>query len=212
MEKKKLLFIDRDGTLIKEPPVTFQVDDLEQLEFLPGVLRNLYRIVQETDYELVMVTNQDGLGTAAYPLERFNKVQEKMLQVFAGEGILFNAIHIDVTYSEDAQPTRKPGTGMLGAYRNGSCDLQRSYVIGDRATDVQLAQNLGTGSVFIRNNESAPAEADFIAGSWDEIYRFLKSGNRFVSHTRQTSETAISVRLNLDGQGLYDIQTGLGFF
>lgn len=209
---KKALFMDRDGTLIKEPPVTFQVDNLEQLEFLPGVLRNLYRIAREMDYELVMVTNQDGLGTASYPLERFNTVQEKMLQTLANEGIHFAAIHIDASFPEDNKPTRKPGTAMLSRYLNGNYDLRNSYVIGDRLTDVQLAYNLGTGSVFIKNKEFLTADASFVAEDWEDIYRFLKSGNRYVEHLRKTNETDISIRLNLDGQGMYEVHTGLGFF
>lgn len=213
MNRKKVLFIDRDGTLIKEPPVTFQVDNLEQLEFLPGVLRNLYRIVNEMDFELVMVTNQDGLGTAAYPLDRFNKVQEKMLQTLTNEGIRFTAIHIDESFPEEQKPTRKPGTAMLTWYMNGTYDLQHSYVIGDRYSDVQLAQNLGSGAIFIKNETNTEAAAaDFIADNWDGIYTFLKSGSRFVSHKRKTNETDIDIRLNLDGQGLYEVRTGLGFF
>ncbi|PSK94674.1 bifunctional histidinol-phosphatase/imidazoleglycerol-phosphate dehydratase HisB [Taibaiella chishuiensis] len=210
---KKVLFIDRDGTLIKEPPVTFQVDNLEQLELLPGVLRNLYRISNEMDYELVIVTNQDGLGTPAYPREHFDLVQEKMLQLFRNEGIRFAAIHIDESFARERKPSRKPGTAMLTDYMKGDYDLEHSYVIGDRVTDVQLARNLGAGSIFIQNNEPLQEEqASFEARSWEDIYRFLKSGCRYVEERRTTNETDISIRLNLDGQGIYDIRTGIRFF
>lgn len=209
---KKILFIDRDGTLIKEPPGTFQVDTLEQLELLPGVLRSLYRITSEMDYELVMVSNQDGLGTDAYPRAQFDKVQEKMLQLFRNEGITFAAIHIDESFAREKKLTRKPGTGMLSSYTDGSCNLQQSYVIGDRLTDMQLAKNLGTGSIFIRNYELLEEEQpDFTANSWEDIYRFLKSGYRYVEERRRTNETDISISLNLDGQGVYDIHSGLRF-
>ncbi len=208
---KKVLFIDRDGTLIKEPPVTYQVDNLEQLELLPGVLRNLYRISNELDYELVIVTNQDGLGTAGYPRRNFERVQEKMLQLFRNEGIRFAAVHIDETFASDPGPGRKPATGMLTGYMNGGYNLEQSYVIGDRVTDVELARNLGAGSVFIKNYETPP-DADFVAKDWEEIYRFLKSGYRYVEERRTTKETDISIRLNLDGQGIYDIRTGIRFF
>lgn len=211
---KKVLFIDRDGTLIQEPPVTFQVDTLEQLEFLSGVIRNLYRIVQRGDYELVMVTNQDGLGTVSYPEAHFDAVQRKMLEILAGEGIRFAAVHVDRSFPHEDLDTRKPGTGMLRQYLGGTYDLANSFVIGDRNTDVQLAANLGAGCIFIRNNEPPDAAAGPIAlvtGSWDEIGDYLLSGRREVEHVRNTAETSVAIRMNLDGSGVYSIATGLGF-
>lgn len=212
---RKLLFIDRDGTIIKEPPFTFQVNTLEQLEFLPGVIRNLYRIASELDYDLVMVTNQDGLGTASYPQENFDKVQSKLLSVLEGEGIHFKAVHVDASFEHDNKPTRKPGTALLNEYTKGDYDLENSYVIGDRITDIQLAKNLKAKSVFIKNNSDDndfKKNSDFIAKSWDEIYEFLKLPPRKVSLKRKTNETEISVELNLDGSGVSEIHTGIGFF
>lgn len=213
--KKKVLFIDRDGTLIKEPPVTYQVDTLDQLSFLPGVIRNLYRIRNEMDYELVMISNQDGLGTANYPEERFNLVQSKMLEILENEGITFKAIHIDRSYEYEGLNTRKPGLGMLQEYLTDQYDLERSFVIGDRITDVILGNNLNAKKIFIRNNES-PEETtlfiDKIIDSWDEVYTFLKGEYRNSVYTRQTAETNIQISLNLDGIGNYKIDTGLGFF
>jgi imidazoleglycerol-phosphate dehydratase / histidinol-phosphatase len=213
--KKKILFIDRDGTLIKEPPVTFQVNTLEELSFLPGVITWLRRIAKEMDYELVMVTNQDGLGTDSYPQERFDKVQQKMLEILTGEEINFAAIHVDVTYPHENKDTRKPGIGMLRGYLNGDYDIENSFVIGDRLTDIKLAENSGCGSIFIRNYEN-PAESDIpatiVTDDWREIYDFLSSRKRKVTVTRNTHETRISISLNPDGTGKAAINTGLGFF
>jgi len=210
---KKILFIDRDGTLIQEPPVTFQVDTLEQLSFLPGVIRNLYRIVTELQYELVMVTNQDGLGTPAYPEAPFYKVQDKMLEVLAGEGIHFTAIHIDRSFAHETRDTRKPGIGLLQTYLTGHYDLAQSYVIGDRSTDIELAQNLGTQSIFLNNTmPDPPLPADFVTDNWDAIYHYLKRNQRMVAYGRVTHETNIGLTLYLDGNGQYNIHTGLGFF
>ncbi len=211
---KKVLFIDRDGTLIYEPPVTFQVDRLEQLQFLPGVIRNLYRITRELDYELVMVSNQDGLGTPVYPEAAFRAVQDKMLQILEGEGISFSAVHIDRSFEQEGLCTRKPGTGMLTQYLCGRYDLAASYVIGDRNTDVMLARNLGAGCIFIRNNDTLQDDDGHVAleaGSWDAVGDFLVRTARRAIYERNTSETKISVRLNLDGAGSYSIDTGLGF-
>ena len=147
---KKALFIDRDGTIIWEPPVTEQVDTLEQLVFMPGVIGSLGKIAK-MDYELVIASNQDGLGTPSYPREQFDVVHNKMLQVLEGEGVVFDDQLIDVTYKSDNQPTRKPGTGMFGNYMDGGYDLSQCYVIGDRLTDVELAKNLGAkaiGAIF----------------------------------------------------------------
>jgi imidazoleglycerol-phosphate dehydratase/histidinol-phosphatase len=212
--KKKALFIDRDGTLIREPAVTFQVDTLEQLELLPGVIRNLYRICTELDYELVMVTNQDGLGTAAYPEQRFHLVQAKMMQLFENEGIHFSAIHVDRSFPHENKPTRKPGTGMLSAYLDGSYDLGASWVIGDRLTDVQLAENLGARSILLKNNEDPAGwetRINLIADSWDDICHILSQPARRAEYHRCTSETEVHISLNLDGEGCYRIETGIGF-
>ena len=213
--RKKLLFIDRDGTLIKEPPVTYQVDTLEQLSFLPGVIRNLYRISQEMDYELIMVTNQDGLGTASYPEERFNIVQSKMLEVFENEDIRFNAIHIDRSFEHEGLDTRKPGIGMLKEYLSDNYALEQSFVIGDRITDLILANNLNAKKIFIRNYEQADPvliSVDKMANNWDDIYDFLKKECRKVNYLRNTTETEIKLALNPDGSGKYNIDTGIGFF
>jgi len=212
---KKVLFIDRDGTIIKEPPITFQVDTLEQLDFLPGAIRNLYRISREMNYELVMVTNQDGLGTAAYPEQNFETVQQKMLEILANEGITFSAIYIDRSFPHENKPTRKPGTAMLTRYMDGSYDLANSFVIGDRITDIKLAENLGCKAIFIKNYEDAGKwenEAACIADKWDDIYTFLRTQYRTVARKRVTNETSIAITLQLDGTGAYDIKTGIGFF
>jgi len=212
--KKKALFIDRDGTLIKEPPVTFQVDTLEQLEFMPGVLRNLYRIKRDMGYELVMVTNQDGLGTAAYPFDNFKTVQDKMLQVFKGEGIVFDAIFIDDSFEKDNKPTRKPGTGMLKEYMDGNYDLSESWVIGDRQTDMLLAANLGAQAILFDGTleDTGGSYTCDTAACWDDVYNILKNIQRKVSVERITDETAIKVSLNPDGAGKSAIQTGVHFF
>lgn len=226
--KKKVLFIDRDGTLIMEPPVTFQVDTLEQLMFLPGVMRNLYFICKNLDFELVIVTNQDGLGTPSYPQENFDCVQEKMLEVFAGEGVIFDHILVDPSFPEDNSPNRKPQTGMLKEYMTGDYDLENSYVIGDRKTDLELAANLGCKGILIAADEFAMESAPdlyeakeyasyrkdrfHIFNSWDKIKDFLFAGERVATVQRTTKETAIYVGLNLDGNGTCDISTGIGFF
>ncbi|AZA76479.1 bifunctional histidinol-phosphatase/imidazoleglycerol-phosphate dehydratase HisB [Chryseobacterium sp. G0186] len=207
---KKVLFIDRDGTLIMEPPTDFQVDSLEKLEFYPGVFRNLSRIANELDYELVMVTNQDGLGTESFPLEDFLKPHEKMIQAFENEGIIFSEILIDKSFENEGLSTRKPGTGMLGKYIYGNYDLENSYVIGDRVTDVQLANNLGSKSIFL--NKSFNDQADLVTTEWNEIYQFLKEGMRNAKVYRKTNETEIEIEVNIDGSGKSEISTGLHFF
>ena len=209
--KKKALFIDRDGTIIIEPPITEQVNSLEEMTFLPGVIRNLYFIAKNLDFELVMVTNQDGLGTENYPQEVFDSVQNKMLEILEGEGITFSAIHIDKSYPHDNLPTRKPGTGMLTGYMDGSYDLENSFVIGDRLTDVKLAQNLGSKSILI-TSELGNSEATFEAENWDQIAEFLFAGERKATVARKTKETDINISINLDGNGKANISTGLGFF
>ena len=213
--KRRALFIDRDGTLIVEPPVTFQVDNLNQLEFLPGVIRNLYFIRQHLDFEFVIVSNQDGLGTPANPQENFDLIQCKMLQLFSNEGILFDNVLIDPSFPEDHSPNRKPETGMLVEYMKGDYDLENSYVIGDRMTDVELAKNIGCKSILIanegivQNSEFAPS---LVATSWDQITEFIFAGERVATIQRTTKETDIFIRLNLDGTGQTDISTGLHFF
>ena len=209
--KKKALFIDRDGTIIIEPPITEQVNSLEEMTFLPGVIRNLYFIAKNLDFELVMVTNQDGLGTENYPQEVFDSVQNKMLEVLEGEGITFSAIHIDKSYPHEGLATRKPGTGMLTSYMDGSYDLENSFVIGDRLTDVKLAQNLGSKSILI-TSELGNSEATFEAENWDQIAEFLFAGERKATVARKTKETDINIAINLDGNGKANISTGLGFF
>ncbi|MDN3693315.1 bifunctional histidinol-phosphatase/imidazoleglycerol-phosphate dehydratase HisB [Chryseobacterium tructae] len=207
---KKVLFIDRDGTLIIEPPTDFQVDSLEKLEFYPGVFQNLSKIVNELDYELVMVTNQDGLGTESFPLDTFTKPHEKMMRAFENEGIIFSDILIDKSFEHENLPTRKPGTGMLAKYIYGDYDLENSYVIGDRSTDVQLAKNLGSKSIFL--NQSFNEEASLNATEWRDIYQFLKTGMRRAKVSRKTNETEIEIEVNLDGKGKSEISTGLHFF
>ncbi len=210
---KKVLFIDRDGTIIKEPPVTFQVDNLDQLEFLPYAISNLRKIAEELNYELVIVTNQDGLGTDSNPLANFEKIQNKMLQVLKNEGVEFAAIYVDRSFEKDNLPTRKPGTGMLQQYFTSDYNLKDSVVIGDRLTDVQLAVNLGCRSVLIKEEiKDTDPKPDFITTDWNRIYDWLKKPPRAVTHDRTTSETSIQVQLNLDGSGMANIKTGLGFF
>jgi len=207
---KKVLFIDRDGTLIIEPPEDFQVDSLEKLEFYPGVFQNLSKIAREMDYELVMVTNQDGLGTDSFPYEDFIKPQEKMLKTFINEGIVFSDILIDKSFEHENLPTRKPGIGMLSKYIYGNYDLENSYVIGDRLTDVQLAENLGTKAIFI--NESFNEKVALTTTNWPEIYLFLKQESRRAKVYRKTNETEIDIEIDLNGKGAAEISTGLHFF
>jgi imidazoleglycerol-phosphate dehydratase / histidinol-phosphatase len=214
---KQVLFIDRDGTLIHEPPDDFQVDSLEKLEFIPGVFRNLYFIRKYLDYELVIVTNQDGLGTASYPEAHFQLVQQKMLKAFANEGVQFNNVLVDKTFSADKAPTRKPGTGMLGKYMQGDYDMANSWVIGDRRNDVELARNLGARAILITSKPEkfSPdilAYCTLVTGSWDDIFQRIAQGIRTAHVERSTGETAIVVDLSLDGTGKYEISTGLGFF
>lgn len=205
---KKVLFIDRDGTIIFEPPDE-QIDSFDKLSFLPGAITGLSKISRELDYELVMVTNQDGLGTESYPEETFWPVQNMIIDILKGEGVKFAEIFIDRTVPSQNAPTRKPGTAMLTKYLAQGVDLASSYVIGDRLTDVQLAINLGCKSIFI-GEKSAPA-ADFTAKSWDEIYRFLKEKPRLAVSHRKTNETDIAVTVNLDGSGKSNVDTGIGF-
>jgi imidazoleglycerol-phosphate dehydratase/histidinol-phosphatase len=216
--KQKVLFIDRDGTIIAEPPVTFQVDTVEQIEFLPGVIRNLHFIRKKLDFEFALVTNQDGLGTEVYPQENFDRVQAKFIQTLANEDVTFDKVFIDKSFPEDNLPTRKPGTGMLTEYFSESYDLAGSYVIGDRTTDVELAKNLGCKAIFISNDQDILAEkglSEYCAlqtTSWECIPEFLFAGERKAVVKRTTKETDILIELNLDGSGKCNISTGLKFF
>jgi imidazoleglycerol-phosphate dehydratase/histidinol-phosphatase len=210
---KKVLFIDRDGTLILEPE-DFQIDAFEKLRFLPQVLTFLGKIARELGFELVMVTNQDGLGTPNYPEESFFAVHDFLMQTFENEGIIFSEVCIDRSFASENKPTRKPATGMLAKYFSEEYDLANSFVIGDRETDVELARNLGAKAIFIKNPNFDLAEKEnvFIAESWQEIYEFLKLPPRKIRHRRTTKETDISVELNLDGAGKAEISTGIPFF
>jgi imidazoleglycerol-phosphate dehydratase / histidinol-phosphatase len=217
---KKALFIDRDGTLLIEPPVTFQIDSLEALEFYPGVFRNLYNIRHLLDYELIIVSNQDGMGTDAFPYEAFIKPHEKFLRVFKNEGIEFDAIHIDSSWPEDNSPNRKPRTGMLKKYMTGEYDLGNSFVIGDRITDVELAINLGAKAIMLGSMEkfeevNASAFKDtcvLITPDWNVIWSYLSGIERSVIVKRSTKETQIEISLSIEGKGNTEISTGLGFF
>ncbi|MFV0157671.1 bifunctional histidinol-phosphatase/imidazoleglycerol-phosphate dehydratase HisB [Empedobacter falsenii] len=220
---KKVLFIDRDGTMILEP-ADYQVDSFSKLEFYPEAFTYLGKIAKELDYELAMVTNQDGLGTPANPEELFWPIQNFVVKAFENEGVKFSAIFIDKTFAHENAPTRKPGTAMLTKYiNNPEYDLVNSFVIGDRITDVKLAQNLGAKGIFIANDEALGADEindneglnEAIAlktTSWKEIYEFLKLQNRTASIVRNTNETNIKIDLNLDGTGKSDISTGIHFF
>lgn len=209
---QKVLFIDRDGTLIREPD-DFQVDLLEKLRFLPGVISNLAKIACETDFVLVMVTNQDGMGTESFPETAFHPAQNFVIQTLADEGIEFADVFVDRTFPHENAPTRKPGTAMLTKYLTGEYDLANSYVIGDRPTDVELARNLGSKAIYLRN-PSFPLEGDdaFSVDGWSDIYELLRAPQRRVAHTRKTKETEITVELSLDGSGNSSISTGISFF
>ena len=220
--KKQALFIDRDGTLVVEPPVDYQLDSFEKLEFLPGVMRNLGFIAQNMHYELVMVTNQDGLGTESFPTDTFVGPHNLIMRTLEGEGIKFDDVIIDTTFEHENKPTRKPGTALLGKYLSGDYDLAGSYVIGDRFTDMMLARNLGARGILIapdveqarqRIAEAGLAEVvALVAPDWARIVDYLRAGNRTAQVQRTTAETDILIRLALDGTGKCDISTGIGFF
>ncbi len=217
---KKALFIDRDGTIIVEPPTDFQVDSLEKLMFLPKAITNLAKIAKESEYELVMITNQDGLGTDSFPEDTFWPAHNKMLDILATENIIFSDILIDKTFEYENAPTRKPGTGLLTKYMDGSYDLANSFVIGDRVTDVILAKNLGSKAILLQNPDfehelfrgELQAITRLISTDWNDIYEKLKLPERLAEVQRNTNETKILVQLNLDGRGWSKIETGLGFF
>ena len=222
---KRILFIDRDGTLIYEAPPTYQLDAFEKLTFYPHMFEYMTKIARELDYELVMVTNQDGLGTDVFPEKTFWPLHNLVMKSLEGEDIFFSAVHIDRTYPHENAPTRKPATGMLTQYLNNpDNDIVNSFVIGDRITDIQLAKNLGCRGIWLNNDASLGAAeiSDKVAAlqdtialettEWSKIYEFLKLGQRSVTGERNTNETKISVALNVDGSGKADISTGIGFF
>lgn len=222
---RKILFIDRDGTLIKEAPPAYQIDTFDKLEFYPDMFTWMGRIARELDFELVMVSNQDGLGTAAYPEESFWPVQHFVLTCLKNENIIFSNIHIDKTFAKDNAPTRKPATGMLTQYlNNDEYDIAGSFVIGDRITDIQLAKNLGCKAIWLNNDASLGAAEinnditslkSIIAvetTNWKSIYEYLRLGQRVIQHERKTNETQVQILLNLDGKGIASIDTGLNFF
>jgi imidazoleglycerol-phosphate dehydratase/histidinol-phosphatase len=222
---KRILFIDRDGTLINEAPPTYQIDSFEKLEFYPHAFEFMTKIASEFDHELVMVTNQDGLGTSSFPENTFWAVQNFVMKALENEGIHFSAVHIDGTLAKDNAPTRKPRTGMLLQYlNNDQYDIKNSFVIGDRITDVQLAKNLGCKAIWLNNDpalggkeiSSSQKELEETIAlettEWSKIYEFLKLGLRHVIHERNTNETKIKIDLNVDGSGKAEIKTGIGFF
>ena len=220
---KRILFLDRDGTLILEPE-DYQTDSLEKLEFYPHVFKYLSRIVEEMDFDLVIVTNQDGLGTDSFPESTFWPAHNKMLQAFKNEGIVFSDILIDRTFPEENAPTRKPRTGLMTKYLNGEFDLANSFVVGDRITDMELAKNIGAKGIWLNNEpelgagETEGGAADIhqsiclITTDWKEIYAHLKLEERSATISRITKETSIDISLNLDGRGQSENHTGIGFF
>ena len=223
--RTRVLFIDRDGTLIKEAPPTYQLDSFDKLEFYPDMFTWMRRIANELDFELVMVTNQDGLGTPAFPEESFLPVHKFIMKSLENERIHFKKVLIDRTFPADNAPTRKPGTGMVTDYlENEMYDITNSFVIGDRITDIQLAKNMGCKAIWLNNDsslggaevkDSLDALRDVIVletTEWQPIYEYLKMGRRYVAHDRNTNETKISIKLNLDGTGTTQINTGLHFF
>ncbi len=217
--KKKVLFIDRDGTIIVEPQTDFQIDSLEKLEFIPGCITALSKIAAELDYELVMVTNQDGLGTDSFPEANFWPAHNKMIKTLNGESVEFSNVHIDKSFEHENKPTRKPGIGMFTKYLSGDYDLKNSFVIGDRLSDVMLAKNLGTQAIFFKSEiQDQKIQIEFenilslITADWNEIYTFLKLPPRKILMERNTNETKIKIELNLDGKSIANIKTGLAFF
>jgi imidazoleglycerol-phosphate dehydratase/histidinol-phosphatase len=219
---RPILFIDRDGVILEEPKSDFQIDSISKTSFIPGAITYLSKIASAFGFYKVMVTNQDGLGTATYPTENFEPYQALMLRTLAGEGFVFDEIFIDQTFADDNQPTRKPGTALVTHLLNDpTFDIANSFVIGDRWSDIALAKNIGCKAIYLKSTlhdltveqelELRPFIA-FEANTWSEIFSFLKLGLRKVTHLRNTKETKISVELNLDGKGDAKIETGLGFF
>lgn len=219
---KRVLFLDRDGVVLIEPPTGFQIDSIEKTAFIPGAITALSRIASEMDYYKVMITNQDGLGTEAYPESAFFPYHDLMLRTLEGEGFVFDEMHVDRTYAKDKQITRKPGTGLLQHLMNNEqYDMVNSFMVGDRWSDIQLAKNLGCKAIYIKSFLHELTEDEEIllrptialeTDNWQDIYAFLKLGSRTVTHDRNTNETQIHVELNMDGSGKANISTGLGFF
>ena len=219
--RRTALFIDRDGTLVVEPPTDYQLDSLAKFKFIPGMIRNLAFIASTLDYELVMVSNQDGLGTPSFPMQDFLPPQQLLLETLTGEGVHFDDIIIDTTFPHENKPTRKPGTALLGKYLTGEYDLAASFVIGDRLTDVMLARNLGARAIYFAKPETGKKEVEeagladctaLVTNDWSRIADFLRGGSRTAQVHRHTAETDITVSIDLDGNGMADISTGLGFF
>ncbi|MGB1500514.1 MAG: bifunctional histidinol-phosphatase/imidazoleglycerol-phosphate dehydratase HisB [Flavobacteriaceae bacterium] len=221
---KKVLFIDRDGTLALEPPIDYQLDSFEKLVFYPQVFQYLGKIAKELDFELVMVTNQDGLGTSSFPETTFWPVHDFLVNTFENEGVVFSEQIIDRTFARDNASTRKPNTGLLTHYQSSTYDLENSFVIGDRMTDIELAKNLGAKGIYINNENTEGNDELTVSKSelvnyialetkdWSAIYEFLKAQDRTGSIIRNTNETQIQIDLNLDGTGKSDISTGIFFF
>jgi imidazoleglycerol-phosphate dehydratase/histidinol-phosphatase len=221
---KRILFIDKDGVILQEPPSDFQVDSIEKTSFVAKSISSLKKIAEDCDFYKVLITNQDGLGTETYPENTFYPFHQLMLRTLVGEGFVFDEEHIDRSFAHENKPTRKPGTGMIQhLINNPAFDLEHSFVIGDRWSDIQLAKNIGAKAIYFRSPLSSlqlteeqelqlrPTIA-LETNNWEEIYSFLKLGEREVIHTRSTSETNIHVEINLDGSGKAAIETGLGFF
>ena len=217
---KKVLFVDRDGTILAEPPEDYQVDSLEKLEFIPGAISGLSSLAQ-LDYELVLASNQDGLGSNTFPEETFWPAHIKMMRTLAGEGVFFDNQLVDPTFPQDNMPTRKPGTGMFGEYMTGDYDLAASYVIGDRLTDVELAYNLGAKAILLQpptlgaamlKDKTYASTCVLVTNHWNEIAEFLRRTERRAEVVRKTSETDIRIEVDLDGAGESQVDTGLKFF
>ncbi len=220
---KKVLFIDRDGTIIKET-TDEQIDSFEKLDFYPKALAYLPKIAKELDFELVMITNQDGLGTDSFPEDSFWPVHNFIVKAFENEGVVFDKVVIDKTFAAANAPTRKPNTGLVTEYFSEEYDLENSFVIGDRLTDIELAKNLGAKGIFINDNTNLGTDEitiergeidNYIAletNDWQQIYEFLKLESRTATITRKTNETDIFIKLNLDGTGKSKIDTGIAFF
>ncbi|MBR6831504.1 MAG: bifunctional histidinol-phosphatase/imidazoleglycerol-phosphate dehydratase HisB [Tidjanibacter sp.] len=221
MQKKRAIFVDRDGTIIKEPPVDYQVDSLEKLSFVRGAISGM-KALRMADYELVLVSNQDGLGTESFPMDTFLPAHNKMLETLAAEGVGFDDQLIDPTLPEENAPTRKPGIGMFGKYLGGEYDLAASWVIGDRATDVQLAKNLGArailfqapedGAKILKAADMESADCELISNDWADVAERIRRSDRVVEVVRNTRETKIRVAVDLDGRMESRIDTGLKFF
>ena len=219
---KPILFIDRDGVILEEPSSDYQIDSIDKTRFVKGAITHLHKIATEFGYYKVMITNQDGLGTASFPTEHFEPSQKLMLDTLEKEGFVFDEIHIDKSFEKDKAPTRKPGTALLQhLMSNNSFDVQNSFVIGDRWSDIALAKNMGCKAIYLKSGNHSLSDNQqkelkdsiaFEADSWASIYSFLKLGLRQVTHQRHTQETKIKIDLNLDGSGKASIETGIGFF